>query len=318
MILGMKKLVVIIIIIVALTAFFHFRGNGDEEYAENGSGALKTVSIDYDGLILNDISAQNQTVGEFLESQKFNVSGDDFILPERDAGLISGERIIIQKAKNLEIKSDGERKEVKTFGKNIATVLGEQDINLSEDDIVQPGLYTPIVDGDLISIVRVIIKEEVIKEEIKFQTIENEDDKLGWREKKVTQKGENGTKEIKYKVAYHDGKEVSRKILETNVTKEPVKEVITQGTYVKIGKTHTGMASWYSYTGTMSAANPWLPMGSYVRVTNTENGKSVIVKINDRGPFGNGRIIDLDKVAFAKIANLGAGVANVKMEVIIN
>ena len=71
-------------------------------------------------------------------------------------------------------------------------------------------------------------------------------------------------------------------------------------------------------TGTMSAANPWLPMGSYVKVTNKDNGKSVIVKINDRGPFGPNRIIDLDKVAFEKIASLGQGVANIKMEEITN
>jgi rare lipoprotein A len=42
------------------------------------------------------------------------------------------------------------------------------------------------------------------------------------------------------------------------------------------------------------------------------------VQINDRGPFGNGRIIDLDKIAFEKIASLGAGVANVKVEVVLN
>ena len=59
-------------------------------------------------------------------------------------------------------------------------------------------------------------------------------------------------------------------------------------------------------------------MGSYVKVTNTANGKSVIVKINDRGPFGAGRIIDLDKVAFQEIASLGQGVINVKMEEITN
>jgi rare lipoprotein A (peptidoglycan hydrolase) len=136
--------------------------------------------------------------------------------------------------------------------------------------------------------------------------------------KKVTQKGEKGSKDVKYRVVLHNNKEISRKVLEETVTKDPVTEIVTQGTYVKIGKTHTGVASWYAYTGTLAAANPWLPMGSFVRVTNTENGKSVIVKINDRGPFGNGRIIDLDKVAFAKIAPLGAGVANVKMEVIVN
>jgi rare lipoprotein A len=61
-----------------------------------------------------------------------------------------------------------------------------------------------------------------------------------------------------------------------------------------------------------------MPIGSYARVTNVDNGKSVIVRINDRGPFVPGRIIDLDKVAFQKIASTGAGVINVKMEEIVN
>lgn len=314
----MKKPTIIIVIIAALAAFFLFRGGNSEKNAENTNETVKIVAVDYDGLIIDEITGNGRTIGEFLDNQRFDISEDDFILPEKGAELISGERIIVQKAKNIEIKSDGGQNEVKTFGKNVAVVLGEQDINLSEDDIVQPGLYIPLADGDLINIIRVVIEEKVVLEDIKFQTVENEDDKLSWREKKITQKGAKGIKEIKYKVAYHDEKEVSRKILETNVKKDPVTEIITQGTYVKVGKTHTGMASWYSHTGTMSAANLWLPMGSYVRVTNTENGKSVIVKINDRGPFGNGRIIDLDKVAFAKIASLGAGVVNVKMEVITN
>ena len=95
-------------------------------------------------------------------------------------------------------------------------------------------------------------------------------------------------------------------------------EITTQGTYVKLGKSIPGAASWYALTGTMAAANPWLPKGSYVKVTNVDNGKSVIVVINDRGPFVPGRIIDLDKVAFQKIASIGAGVINVKMEEITN
>ena len=111
---------------------------------------------------------------------------------------------------------------------------------------------------------------------------------------------------------------MNRRVIKTEVTKEPVLEVVTQGTYVQVGKSHRGGASWYAFTGTMAAANPWLPMGSYVKVTNMDNGKSVIVKINDRGPFVPGRIIDLDKVAFQKIASIGAGVINVKMEEITN
>lgn len=66
----------------------------------------------------------------------------------------------------------------------------------------------------------------------------------------------------------------------------------------------------------LTAAHKKLPFGSKVRVTNTKNKKSVTVRINDRGPFIKGRIIDLSRSAFAKIGNLDSGIIPVKIEVI--
>lgn len=65
-----------------------------------------------------------------------------------------------------------------------------------------------------------------------------------------------------------------------------------------------------------TAAHRKLPFGTIVKVTNTKNGKSVIVKINDRGPFVKGRIVDLSGAAFSSIAKLDAGVIEVIIEVI--
>ena len=65
-----------------------------------------------------------------------------------------------------------------------------------------------------------------------------------------------------------------------------------------------------------TAAHKKLPFGSSVKVTNVDNGKSVIVKINDRGPFVRGRIIDLSKSAFSSIGNTSSGLIDVKIEVI--
>ena len=97
-----------------------------------------------------------------------------------------------------------------------------------------------------------------------------------------------------------------------------------------IGYTESGKASFYAmkyqfrqtasgerfnqYSDT--AAHKSLPFGAKVRVTNSKNGQSVIVKINDRGPFIKGRIIDLSRSAFAAIGNLDSGVIEVKIEVI--
>jgi len=92
-----------------------------------------------------------------------------------------------------------------------------------------------------------------------------------------------------------------------------------------------GMASWYGkrYHGqktssgeiydmyAMSAAHPTLPIPSYARVTNIKNGRSVVVRINDRGPFRSDRVIDLSYVAAHKLDFIQAGQAQVEVESII-
>jgi len=63
----------------------------------------------------------------------------------------------------------------------------------------------------------------------------------------------------------------------------------------------------------MTAAHPWLPLGSRVLVRNRDNGKSVVVVINDRGPYAGGRVLDLSYGSFARIASPSRGVANICM-----
>jgi rare lipoprotein A len=66
----------------------------------------------------------------------------------------------------------------------------------------------------------------------------------------------------------------------------------------------------------LTAAHKTLPLGTKVRVTNLRNGESVNVKINDRGPYHKGRVIDLSKGAANEIGMLSAGTAKVKVEII--
>lgn len=282
------------------------------------TASKKNISL-IDGGLHYEIVSRAENVQAFLNEQKIKLGEKDLVFPVKEEKIFSGTKIIVQRAKKIIIKDGGKTIATYTMQTNVENAVWEQkDLVLGEDDFTVPARNAALKDGMEIVVTHVLVREEIKEETIKFKTITNEDNKLGWREKKITQKGENGINEAKYRVVYHNGKEMSRKLLEKNKTKDPVDEIVTQGTYVKIGKTHEGAASWYAYTGTLAAANPWLPLGSYVRVTNRDNGKAVIVKINDRGPFGNGRIIDLDKVAFQQIASLGAGVVNVKMEVITN
>ena len=66
----------------------------------------------------------------------------------------------------------------------------------------------------------------------------------------------------------------------------------------------------------LTAAHPFLPFGTRVRVTNLRNGKDVIVRINDRGPFIKGRIIDLSTSAAKEIGLIKSGTVRVKLEAI--
>ncbi|EKE25145.1 MAG: Rare lipoprotein A [uncultured bacterium] len=278
----------------------------------------KKIDLNDNGAHFEMIS-KAQTVSDFLKEHRLEVSEHDIVLPEKNEKIYSGSNIIILRAKKITIKEGKSSNVTYTFQNTVEQAIWEnKSMKFDEDDITIPARTSTIKGGEIISVTHVLIKEEIKKLDIDYKTISNEDDSLGWRVKKVTKKGEKGQKEVKYKIVYNDGKEISRKVIESNVVKDPIDEVVTQGTLVKVGKVHTGAASWYAWTGTMAAANPWLPMGSYVRVTNKANGKQVIVKINDRGPFGPGRIIDLDKVAFAQIAPIGAGVVDIKMEVIEN
>ncbi len=91
-----------------------------------------------------------------------------------------------------------------------------------------------------------------------------------------------------------------------------------------------GEASWYgpgfdgNYSANgerfnryaMTAAHPSLPFGTRVLVTNTNNGRSVVVRINDRGPFSGGRVIDLSQGAAASIGMIDSGVADVQIDII--
>ncbi|HVI50216.1 MAG TPA: septal ring lytic transglycosylase RlpA family protein [Candidatus Sulfotelmatobacter sp.] len=136
---------------------------------------------------------------------------------------------------------------------------------------------------------------------------------------------------------------------ETQLATYGVKEAIgqdTRGGVYKVGKPYqiqgvwyyptedynyseTGIASWYGpdfhgkYTANgevfdqndVTAAHRTLPLPSFVRVTNLDNGRSLVVRVNDRGPFAHGRILDLSKRAAQLLGMEGTGTAKVKVEI---
>ena len=98
----------------------------------------------------------------------------------------------------------------------------------------------------------------------------------------------------------------------------------------EVVKVITGEASWYGpgfygnltangevyRRGTMTAAHRTLPFGTKVRVTNLWNGRTAVIRINDRGPFIDHRVIDLGHGAASDLGLIASGIAQVKLEVL--
>ena len=145
----------------------------------------------------------------------------------------------------------------------------------------------------------------------------------------TTQKQENNSQNIIF-----IRKEMMKKAnsLDFNVSKSDNKSVMTIRKEDLDNFTHyqSGVASFYSkslngsktsngerhVSTAMVAAHKSLPFGTKVKVTNLNNGKSVIVRINDRGPFVKGRVIDLSYAAFSQIESPGKGVTKVELQVL--
>ena len=97
------------------------------------------------------------------------------------------------------------------------------------------------------------------------------------------------------------------------------------------GYTETGLASWYGrkFHGhltsngevydmfQLSAAHTTLPIPSYIRVTNLDNGKSIVARVNDRGPFHPGRIVDMSYAGAVMLGYADKGTARVRVEAIV-
>jgi rare lipoprotein A len=113
-------------------------------------------------------------------------------------------------------------------------------------------------------------------------------------------------------------------------TSLPKGTVFTPALNSRIVGIMSGMASWYgpgfdgNYSASgevfnandLTAAHPDLPFGTLVRVVNMDNGQSVVVRINDRGPYAHGRVIDVSTAAASIIGLVSSGVAPVRLEVL--
>jgi hypothetical protein len=199
----------------------------------------------------------------------------------------------------------------------VGDLLAALRVRLDKTDVVIPSEDATLWAGMQLRVVRIRQIEQTRRELTPYETLIKYSKDVAPGQSKVVTPGKMGTAVRTYRVTYVNGTEVTRDLLSEEILSGSIDAVILQAMAPPGSHGYQrGQASWYDFCRKEGnyAAHLTLPFGTRVTVTNRDNGKSVTVVINDRGPYGvPGRIIDLCSSAFAQIAPLGQGVANVQL-----
>ncbi|SHK25875.1 protein of unknown function [Anaerobranca californiensis DSM 14826] len=285
-----------------------------------------------DGFI--EVKTDKTSVEEILKEANITLTNTHQVFPAKDGDIVTNFIAIKEGAKVL-LKVDGEEYKILSWADTIEELLKEQQIELGETDIVNLPLNQKLKNGQEIQIIRV--ESEIITEKVAIPAYNYYyyDSRLPLGSHKVYKQGKDGLKEITYKVTYNDGQEVSRVKVNEKVISNPQHGIIHQNTRELASRSSreyavVGVASWYGdkFHGRrtangeiydknkLTAAHRTLPFGTLVEVTFLRTGKSVVVRINDRGPFVDGRVIDLSEAAAREIGLRPYGIGDVRVRVI--
>lgn len=265
-------------------------------------------------LVLNgesrNLYVTGQTVEEVLGQINIRTGNRAYVRPSRGATIQDGDTIVYREAVGVKVKVDGKERQIITNAPDVGYLLDSLGVVLHRRDKVDPGIREPLRTGMAVRVTRVALRRVVEHRTIPFETEIRKTNDMLEGERRVTRAGDTGTKRVVYEVVVENGKEKVRRQLDQTMIEEPSEQIVLVGT--REPRTQQGQASWYDRSG-MTAAHRWIAFGTRVHVTNLANGRSVTVVIDDRGPYIDGRIIDLSDEAYEKLAPLSSGTINVRI-----
>jgi uncharacterized protein YabE (DUF348 family) len=263
------------------------------------------------------VVARGLTVGEALADLGLQPGPKDHVTPEADQTLRSSMSVFVRNAIQAKVRADGRLRDVVSSADTVRNLLAHAGVSIGENDYVFPAPDTEPRDGMWVRVVRVrrIVDAQSVR--IPFRYITHRDAEMESGVRKVVQQGAEGMKVQRFAVVLEDGRRVSSTLLGERVLRTARDHVVRVGTreptFKGGGGSQEGLASWYTSDG-LVAAHRSLPMGSVVRVTDVDTGRSVNVRVADRGPWVDGRVIDLSDDAFRRLAPLGKGTLKVKVQ----
>ena len=197
----------------------------------------KTVVINIEGNKEEIITYKN-TVEEVLQTNEIIINDKDKVQPSLETNISEGDTINIERAVEIKVTANNKTFTLKTAEETVADMIEEESKTLRNEgvlfnegvDEITPSLETKIEENLEVTLVKIEEYNLVESESIDFDVVTEEDSNLDKSVEQVRQEGVSGEKEVTYRVTKKDGVEVSKEIVGTEVTKEPVNKVIVQGT----------------------------------------------------------------------------------------
>ncbi len=199
---------------------------------------MKQVTIAVDGKELK-VTTFSSTYAQVLEKENITVGSKDKAVPAVDSKVTKGGTLTITRAVNVKVSVDGKTLDIKSAEANVEDMLVAEGLKIAEQDKVLPARDSKLQDGLAIKVVRVNTADITEVSKIDFSTVYKSDSSLLSGVKKVVQAGAAGEKSTLFRVTYENGEEVSRTLVSTTVTKEPVQKVVSTGTAVASAATLT-------------------------------------------------------------------------------
>ncbi|MDP3741270.1 MAG: G5 domain-containing protein [bacterium] len=311
---------IFLVLIIGITLGFFLRDLLMDKPAAAKIVTIKSRNLQY------QVATRAETVGEVFEEQGLPSSP---LVGEARWGVIQGMILTISSPINVSIIDGGESRQIQTSAETVGDLLNLEKIGLAPTDQVSSPLESYLAEGLVVQIDRIVDLEVTEAKEIPFQVTIEHDSEIYYGRESIVRAGELGRKEQLFLITYKNGVEIRRKLLKEQIIETAKPEIRKFGTKIEVQETQEGRASWYatkkcepalrSFSGAGCAAHPSYAFGRYIMVTSEVTGKSVIVRINDRGPdqaIHPDRVIDLDVTAYRALASPSSGTIPVKVELL--
>ena len=177
-----------------------------------------------------------RTVARFVEEHQIDYAdGVDDMDAELEDKIKDGMKIRITKAIDIKVKADGEIQSLTALPLTADQAIALAGVKVGKDDIVEPAGSTTLKTGDQVVVKRVTFKKISKKVTVPYEVVYQEDGSMGIGQMELTQDGSDGTVKKTYRVKYIDGKEDSRKLIQTKTLEKVENKIYSYGTDISFG-----------------------------------------------------------------------------------